>query len=104
MDVSQENRTGSNAIVPAARRRLITQDRLVAGSPPVLPIAPPDGFVTDKINLLENVTAELVHKSMLSSHQKVHDQKRQRESEVSGMNATASAISLGEDHRGNENN
>lgn len=85
-----------NTIVPQARKRLITQDgRINTTADPAA--IPPAGFVTDKVLLIENTGGEQVDKSLLSTPQKIHDNKRLKTGSSEAAN-DVSVSSSGEDH------
>ena len=82
----------------SARQRLIGQDGTVNKERVSGTYAPPPGFVSDKVYLLENIATEPVDKNLLSTPEKIQDQKRQR-SEATETNNDTSATSREEDRR-----
>lgn len=48
-------------------------------------MSPPPGFVNDKVSLLENISSEKVDKNLLSTPQKIHDQKRLKSTSDGGV-------------------
>ena len=74
----------------SARKRLIGQDRTVAGAPMAALHTPPAGFVNNKVQLLENISIEVVDKSLLDTPQKIRDPKRHRSDTSSSTQNTSS--------------
>lgn len=93
MDLADVAAPLGSAIVPVARKRVIDQDGGIDNS--VAPSAtPPPGFVMDKVNLLENISTEQVDKSLLSTPQRIHDQKRLKSSLADATNDPSVSSSL----------
>ena len=75
MDMERGDDLQGKDVVPFARKRLISQDgtvNIVANSS----MAPPLGFVTDQVLLIEHIGGGQIDKTHMSTPQKLHDNKR----------------------------
>ncbi|KAF7100489.1 hypothetical protein CFC21_102001 [Triticum aestivum] len=98
---SQEpmNLDPGSMIAPMARKRLINGDD-TASTNPGGAVAPPPGFVNNKVNLIEYGSVEAVDKSKVSTPEKVQVQKRLKFAGTeSSSSENTSATSHEEDRR-----
>ena len=103
MEVEPERNKG--VVVPMVQKRLIDENDnfVVSGGAARHELAgtlPPQGFVSDKVNLLENGANEVIDKSLLNTPQKIHDPKRMKSAndDETSLNST-SATPLEGDRR-----
>ena len=81
-------------VVSFARKRLISQDGTV-NTAANSSMAPPPGFVSDQVLLIEHTGGSQIDKTLMSTPQKIHDNKRLK-ANMSASTEQSAASSSGE--------